>query len=167
MKKQNWDEYNKIVETIINHKEFIKRKDYKHHNDISVYDHCLAVSKLSYLIAKKFNLNERNAAIAGLLHDFYFKPWQIKTEKKPFFKLHGFIHSKEALVNACRFFPELMNEEIANSILCHMFPLNISLPKYKVGWIVNFSDKLVSLEVLKSPKTLPHLVGLNLKKSKI
>lgn len=166
MKKYDWKEYDLIVKPILENPEFIKRKTYAHHNDISVYDHCLAVSKLSYQIAKKAHLDYKSAAIAGLLHDFYFQDWQINKEKKPILKRHGFVHAREAMINSYRHFPDLMNEKIANSILRHMFPLNKIPPKYKIGWIITLADKYVSMEVFKHPGKLPELVGLKKKKGK-
>ena len=156
-------EYYKIVKEILEHPEFIKRKNFKHHSNISVYDHCLAVSKLSYKIARKMKLDYKSAAIGGLLHDFYTKPWQECTEKKKLLEQHGFTHAKDALMNAHKYFPNLMNEKIDNIILRHMFPLNKVPPKYKEGWIVTTVDKYISLEVFKNPKFLPKLVGLGKK----
>ena len=73
------DDYYLIVKDILNSDEFIKRKNYRHHGDISVYEHSLKVSRLSYEIAKKINLslkrqvfNEYDMAIGALLHDFYY-----------------------------------------------------------------------------------------------
>ena len=76
------DDYYLIAKDILNSEEFIKRKKYRHHGDISVYEHSLKVSKLSYDIARKINLsfkkqifNEYDMAIGALLHDFYYKPY--------------------------------------------------------------------------------------------
>ena len=73
------DDYYLIVKDILNSDEFIKRKKYRHHGDISVYEHSLKVSRLSYEIAKKINLalkrqvfNEYDMAIGAPLHDFYY-----------------------------------------------------------------------------------------------
>ena len=46
-------EYYKIIQEIINHPEYKKRKEYAHHGDVTVYDHSISVSKLGYKIAKK------------------------------------------------------------------------------------------------------------------
>lgn len=156
-------EYYKIVKEILEHPEFIKRKKYKHHSDISVYDHCLAVSKMSYKIARRMKLDYKSAAIGGLLHDFYTKPWQECNKKTKFLEQHGFIHAKDAMINAHKYFPNLMNEKIDDIILRHMFPLNKIPPKYKEGWIVTTVDKYISLEVFKNPKFLPKLIGLGKK----
>ncbi len=160
MKNIDWEEYEDIVKPILESSEFQKRKNFAHHDNISVYDHSLAVSKRAYLWAKKRGLDYQSAAIAGLLHDFYTRPWQENKEKKPFLKQHGFVHAKEAMDNSYYYFPEYMNEVIANSILRHMFPLNKIPPKYKIGWIVTLSDKVVSFEVFKHPKSLHKLIGL-------
>ena len=112
------EEFLHIVAPILGSREFQKRKEWIHHESCSLYEHCLAVSYLSYKICKKRNWNYQDAAIGGLLHDFYKKPWQEHIhEKKPFFKQHGFTHAHEAMENAYSFFPELMNERVAN-IIC-------------------------------------------------
>lgn len=163
----NWkSDYYKIVDEILNNDEFIKRKKFPHHDQISVYDHCLAVSKLSYMLARKMNLDYKSAAIGGLLHDFYSKPWQNSEKADKFLDAHGFTHARDALLNAHKYFPHLMNEKIDDIILRHMFPLNKIPPKYKEGWIVTTVDKYISLEVMKNPKFLPKLVGLGKRSDK-
>lgn len=144
-------EYYDIVKEILKNDEFQKRKKFKHHGNISVYDHCLEVSKISYYLAKKMNLDYKSTAIGALLHDFYFKPWQENIEKKSFFKKHGFVHAYEAKINAKKYFPNLINQKIENIIERHMFPLNKIPPKYKEAWIVTLVDKYVSMEVIKQP----------------
>lgn len=156
-------EYYEIVNPILNSNEFQRRKFYKHHGDITVYEHCLAVSKVAYILAKKFKKDYRSAAIAGLLHDFYCEDWQKKIKKEKFFQKHGFTHAKDALLNSKIYYPEFLNDVIENSILRHMFPLNKIPPKYVEGWIINFADKYVSLEVFKHPKSLPMLIGIKRK----
>ena len=47
-------EYYNIVKKVLEHEEFLKRKEYKHHGEISVYDHSLKVSKIAFKISKKF-----------------------------------------------------------------------------------------------------------------
>lgn len=140
------NEWYDIVQPILNNPEFQKRKKYMHHGTISVYDHVLNVSILAYKKAKSHNLDAKSAAIAGLLHDFYETPWMEDKEKKPIFKRHGFTHAQNALENAKKYFPNLLNPIIEDAILHHMFPLNIKPPKHRIGWIVTLSDKKVSLE---------------------
>ena len=155
-------EYYKIIYDILKNEEFQKRKHYPHHGKISVYEHSLAVSKLSYDIAKKLKLDYKSAAIGGLLHDFYPNPWPSNKQKK-FFKKHGFVHAREAMENSYQYFPELMNDKISNIILRHMFPLNLCPPKYLEGWIITLVDKYVSLETLKNPSFFKDLFGIRKK----
>lgn len=145
-RKFDYSEWNKIVEPVLSHREFVRRRTFRHHGDVTVYEHCLKVSKLSYRIAKRLHLNYRDAAIAGLLHDFYTTPWQDIKIKQPLFKRHGFTHAADALSNSRKYFKRYLNSNIENAILRHMFPLNIIPPKCSIGYIVTMSDKMVSLD---------------------
>ena len=160
------EEFLKLINIIINNPEYQKRKEYMHHENLSVYDHSLQVAYKSYLFAKKHNLDYESVAIGATLHDFYYKPWQENKEKKKFREMHGFVHAKEALENSKKIFPELLNPKIEDIIVKHMFPLNIALPKYKETWIVTCIDKICSLEVLKHPKEYPKYLGLSRKRKK-
>lgn len=137
-------EFKKIIRKVLYSKEFKKRKEYTHHGNISVYDHSIRVAYLSYKIAKKLKLDYKNAAIGGILHDMYYEPWQDKPSIKPFYKKHGFTHAKDALNNSKELFPELINDKTIDIISKHMFPLNITPPKYLESWIVTISDKIIS-----------------------
>ncbi len=157
-------EWFNIVKDILRNKEFLKRRYYKHHGDESVYRHSMLVSYNSFLVAKKLNLNYKEAAIAGLLHDFYYKPWQGLEVSPPFFKMHGFVHASEALDNSILHFEEILDPIICNAIKCHMFPINKDIPKHKISWIVNIVDKYVSLTILKDLKNLPSYIGIRKRK---
>lgn len=156
-------DYYNTVKAILEHPEFLKRKEYKHHGNISVYNHCLAVSYSAYRVCRFFGLDKESAAIGGLLHDFYYKPWQENHEKKKFLKKHGFVHAREALENSKIYFPTLINDKVANIIKRHMFPLNIVPPRYRESWVITMVDKYVSLEVFKEPKKLLMYVGIKRK----
>lgn len=147
-------EYYKIVKPILENEEFLKRKEFPHHYNESVYDHVLRVSYDCYKIGKKWKLDYKSLAIAGLLHDFYETPWQSDFERKPFFQKHGFTHAENARVNALKYFPELMNEKIESMIKTHMFPLNKKLPKYKESWLLTLVDKADSIDFLFHPLML-------------
>ena len=58
----------------------------------------MKIMKIFWLCGKKYDA--KSVAIGGLLHDFYYKPWQNNNEKKKFLKKHGFVHAKEALDNS-------------------------------------------------------------------
>lgn len=162
-------EYYQIVKPILEDKNFQKRKLFMHHENRTVYDHCLAVSIIAYCWAKKLNLDYRAAAIGGLLHDFYSNPWLnqnnklVNKPKTPFFQKHGFTHAKEAAQNAKIYYPNLINAKIDNIIRRHMFPLNIHPPKYKESWLITIVDKYVSMEIFKMPTHLLKYVGISSK----
>lgn len=160
MKEVYFQEFLDIVSPIINNEEFLKRKNYAHHENESVYDHSMKVAFSSYLCAKKLNLDYKSVAIGGLLHDFYYEDWQKKHVHKKFFQMHGFVHARQALENSKKVFPELMNKKIENIILRHMFPLNITPPKYKESWIVSIMDKKCSMYILKYPKSYLKYIGV-------
>ena len=160
MKEVYFQEFLDIVSPIINNEEFLKRKNYAHHENESVYDHSMKVAFSSYLCAKKLKLDYKSVAIGGLLHDFYYEDWQNKHVHKKFFQMHGFVHARQALENSKKVFPELMNKKIENIILRHMFPLNIVPPKYKESWIVSIMDKKCSMYILKYPKSYLKYIGV-------
>lgn len=161
MFKIDYMEYYDIVRPILFSEEFQRRKNFPHHGEITVYDHCLNVSKKAYVISKILMVDYYSASIGGLLHDFYTKPWQDVKEKVPFFKKHGFRHAGEAFINANYFYPAFMNIKIEDIIKRHMFPLNIIPPKYIESWIVTISDKIVSMEVFKKPKDFYKYIGIS------
>lgn len=155
------EDFLQIINPIINHPEFQKRKLYMHHENQSVYEHSLNVAYIVYKKTKnKKKIDTKSIVIAAILHDFYFHPWQECREKRSFFKKHGFVHAKEALENSRKFFPDLMNPVIENCILRHMFPLNITPPRYREGWILTFADKKDSLSILKHPSCYLKYLGL-------
>ena len=160
MKEVYFQEFLDIVSPIINNEEFLQRKNYAHHENESVYDHSMKVAFSSYLCAKKLKLDYKSVAIGGLLHDFYYEDWQNKHVHKKFFQMHGFVHARQALENSKKVFPELMNKKIENIILRHMFPLNITPPKYKESWIVSIMDKKCSMYILKYPKSYLKYIGV-------
>lgn len=154
-------DYYEIVKDILESSEFQKRKEYPHHGSISVYDHSLKVSKIAYKLSKKFkSIDSNSVAIGALLHDMYDKPWGKSSEKKPFFKKHGFTHANEALENTKKLYPNYLNEKVEDIIKKHMFPLNIAPPKYKESWLVSLIDKCVSMEVLTKPEFFLLLLGI-------
>ena len=156
-------EFLDIINPIITNEEFLKRKKYHHHENESVYDHSMAVAYFAYKFAKKHHFDYKSAAIGGLLHDFYYKDWQLNRVHKSFFKMHGFVHAREALENSRKTFPYLMNKKVENIILRHMFPLNITLPKYKESWIVSLMDKKCSFKILGHPKCYLKYLGIRRK----
>ena len=112
---QYYKDWYRIVRKILKNKEFQKRRLFTHHENESLWTHSIKVSFNSYKYALKHKINERNCAIAGLLHDFYTRAWQdsieleqledkyrdrfINNKKEKLLEMHGFTHPYEALEN--------------------------------------------------------------------
>lgn len=140
MKKELNKEFYNIVKDILNHKEFIKLKKINHHS-VNRYDHSLDVSYRTFLLAKKYNLNVREATRGALLHDFFFED-QVKNDNKEKKKLLK-EHPLYAVNNSKKYFKiSKLEEEI---IKTHMFPVNRYMPKHKESILVNIIDDYVSI----------------------
>ena len=134
------EEYLNIVKDIINNKEFLKLKNYKHHG-ISRYSHVLRVSRWTYNYCKKHKLDYISATRAALLHDFFFVNNQkvsLLTRIKVLFT-----HPKLALENSKKYFK--LNNKEEKIILSHMFPVGIRMPTSREAWIVNIIDDIASI----------------------
>lgn len=150
-----FDDWFDIVKDVIFNEEFVKRLYFPHHGKYNVYTHCIKVSYDSYIFSLNKKVDSRKCALAGLLHDFYPYLWRYSDYfnilgskyyeklhvKKPLLKKHAFMHGKEASLNYVKFFPNLDDEVITDSIKSHMFPLTLP-PRYKVGWIITLFDKV-------------------------
>lgn len=133
------NEYLKIVNNILENKEFSKMKQIEHHG-ITRLDHSLKVSYYSYKIAKAMHLDYVETARGGLLHDFFFSPEERNAKDR---LLSTFTHPAKALQTANANFNLSKKEQ--DMIRSHMFPINISVPKYLESWIVSSVDKVVAL----------------------
>ena len=131
-------QYMSIVNNIVDNDEFVKMRQIEHHG-ISRYDHSLKVSYYSYKIAKALHLDYEQTAIGGLLHDFFLSP-EDRTQKDRLVSV--FTHPKQAVEMAKSQF-DLTTKEI-DMIRSHMFPINLSVPKYAESWIVSMVDKCVA-----------------------
>lgn len=126
-----------IVNDILENAEFNKIKLIEHHGTTR-YNHSVKVSYYSYKLAKFFKLNYREVARAGLLHDFFLSDEE-RTNMERF--KSTFTHPKKAVQNACTYFQ--LNEKEKDIIRTHMFPINLSVPKYAESWVVSFVDKVI------------------------
>ena len=140
-------EFKKICKDIIEHPEYQKLKDIKHH-DKDIYTHNLKVAWISYLTAKKLHLHVPEMVRGALLHDFFFYDWRVKGAKDEFFP-HGFTHPFVSRRNAEKIFGHLTPRE-RDIIMKHMWPLTVIPPRYPESFLVSFIDKLIaSKEVAK------------------
>jgi uncharacterized membrane protein len=135
-------EYYEAIDDIYEHDEFLKLKEFFHHNS-SIYVHVHDVAYLSYRICKYLNLDYRSAARGALLHDFFLYNWRNHDlPDLPRDKFHGIEHPAIALANAQKHFS--LNEIEEDIIKKHMWPLTLVPPKYKESLIVSFADKYLS-----------------------
>lgn len=139
---QNLD--NEYLETI---KDYLSNgyvqtlKNIPHHNSNRL-EHSLNVSYKSYKVCKKMHLDYKSAAIAGLLHDFYFNTILECDKVKDKVKLFMNEHPEDALKNAEELFE--LNELEKDIILSHMWPTSKHIPKHKESFVVSFVDKFYS-----------------------
>lgn len=119
----------------------LETKQFMQHGDTNVYDHCIAVARVSCLLADKMGLSvDRESLIRGaLLHDYFFYDWHVPDPKH---RLHGFTHPKRALQNAMDDFALTPVEQ--NMIIRHMFPLTPIPPRCLEGWVLCIADKVCS-----------------------
>ena len=134
-------EFKEIINDLLENSTVQEMCIYRQHYNTSCLEHCIHVAYFNYLICKKFGMDYHSAARAGLLHDLFLYDWR---EKQPNVKqLHAFAHPRIALNNSEKYFE--LNDKEKDIILKHMWPLTISLPKYKESYVITFVDKYCTL----------------------
>ena len=133
---------------ILESKNMQKEKVFMQHGNISVFDHSVAVTIKCLKIAHALGIPvDQKALIRGaLLHDYFLYDWH---ESDKSHRLHGFTHAKKALMNAEKEYE--LNEIEKNMIYCHMFPLNIRIPKFRESIILCIADKIVATKETLEP----------------
>lgn len=138
MTKSQRNEFDLIVEDIINNHNF-KELDNETHHGISRYGHSYRVAEGVYKITKKLHFNYQEATRAALLHDFYFN-YQLEENGD----VKNLVeHPKMALLNASKYYE--LSDLQKNMISSHMFPLSKELPKYKESICMTIVDKVVAI----------------------
>ena len=135
-------EYKKIVKDIFRNAEFKKLFNIEHHG-ISRMEHSIKISYYSYKIAKKLKMDYVSVARGALLHDFFLDGDERDCRRKFF---DTFTHPRKALNTTIDNFD--VNEIEKNIIVSHMFPIYLSIPKYKESVLVNMVDKVVGAKEL-------------------
>ena len=169
-KKKNAKKINKVHQDLLNHygsdilnsKNFIGTSKNTQHGSMSVLQHSINVAKYSLLINEKLGIHCKTKDLirGALLHDYFLYDWHDKNHVQ-LYRLHGFHHPATALKRAKEDYN--INEIEQNIILRHMFPLNITLPKYKESWIVSLMDKKCSFKILGHPKCYLKYLGIRSK----
>lgn len=142
----DFKEFYEYGKDIILHETFQTQKKFIQHGSISIYDHAISVAYKAFTLCKKRRCDIKAVVRAALLHDFFLYDWHLEGRrvKKRGFNKHGFTHARKALKNAEDLFD--LTEREKDAILKHMFPLNLSPPKYKESWIVHLADDMISLK---------------------
>ncbi len=141
---QTSDEINEILSGLKANSKVQEMKHYTQHGNVSTYEHCDSVAKLSYTIDKRLSLHSdlHVLLVGAMLHDFYLYDWH--NHDGGSHHLHGFSHAKEACENAREYFQ--IDDRTSRVIACHMWPLTLgNCPKSREEWIVWFADKCISL----------------------
>ena len=137
-------EFFTIIQDLTSNETVQKMKNFRQHYDTSTYDHCLSVAYISYKICKKLKLDYKSAARGSMLHDLFLYDWRNSKKILNLERPHAFIHPKIALDNASKLFNLTKKEQ--DIILKHMWPVNLTFPKYLESFIVTFVDKYSALQ---------------------
>lgn len=115
---------------------------FKHHHDITTYDHCMHVVTVGLKLARKWKCTDeqlRNLIIGGILHDYFLYDYHI-TGRKVQGGTHAWAHPFIASQCASKTFE--LNSVQRNIIETHMFPVTLRhIPKSKEAWIICLVDK--------------------------
>lgn len=109
------------------------------HGSVTCFDHSLAVAYLSLWIVLRLGLrlDLRSLVRGALLHDYFLYDWHEKDESH---RWHGFHHARRALDNASRDFElNCIEQDIIEK---HMFPLNLTPPRFAESVVVTCADKI-------------------------
>ena len=120
-----------------------KSRAFVQHGTQSIYDHSLHVTSMCIRLSRKFHIriDERALVRGALLHDYFLYDWHEDGHK-----WHGFHHAATSLKNARRDFE--IGQIEADMIWCHMFPLNLRVPRCRESWILCVADKISSVAEL-------------------
>lgn len=116
-----------------------KERGFLQHGNVSVYEHSLGVALACVKLARllRIKVDERSLVRGALLHDYFLYDWH---EHDRSHRFHGFIHAARAAKNAERDFG--LNKVEKNMIRSHMFPMNLTVPRYRESVILCIADKL-------------------------
>ncbi len=136
------DEFYNYIKDLIENEMVLRMQNFNHHFNTSCFQHSLNVAYYNYLICKRLGLNAKASARAGLLHDFYLYDKKGIVAPKPC-KFHWVKHPKIALQNAIDNFN--ISKLEGDMIKKHMWPLTLSLPRYRESFVITLVDKYCCL----------------------
>ena len=111
------------------------------HGNVSVMEHSISVACVCVRLAKMTHLKHDYSSLVrgSLLHDYFNYDWHIDGGR-----MHGYRHASKALENAADDFT--INPIEANMIARHMFPLNITPPRYRESVLLCIADKVCAVK---------------------
>ncbi len=148
------EEFWNIIYPIFKHSEFQKRMNafkYPHHGFISLGNHILDNTIVTYLISKRKidngeKINLKRAVKISLFHDLYEEHYSLN-KKQLFSNSHAFVHPIEAIINAVIWYPEYFKnindaKYIIDGVIHHMWPIPVkSIKNFKDLELLNI-DKV-------------------------
>ncbi|WP_407891341.1 HD domain-containing protein [Lacticaseibacillus sp. N501-2] len=155
-------EYRALVDDLLAQPAVQKLANYTQHHYSDRLTHCISVSYQSYLLGKKWHLNVRALARAGLLHDLFYYDWRVT---KFDLGTHAYIHPRIALRNAEKLTDlSPMEKDI---IVKHMWGATLALPKYKESFVVSLVDDYAAMDEVVVPwlHKMRHPFSTSLKKA--
>ena len=143
LSEENYDLLDEVIHQLCEQGRLLEEQNAMQHGSTSVYEHSVNVAYKSLLLVENYRLpvDKQSLVRGALLHDYFLYDWH---EKDGGHRLHGFFHAERALHNARRDFN--LNFIERDIIRKHMFPLNITPPKFRESWIVTWADKLCAAE---------------------
>lgn len=135
-----WEDFFSFAHEVIDAGRLRLEAQYVQHGTTSTLLHSLAVAACADAHARALGYNAHLAEVrrAALLHDYYLYDWHAGG---PECAGHALRHAGRAAANALRDYPDLTAREY-DAIRCHMFPINPTPPRYGVGWLVTWADKV-------------------------
>lgn len=130
-------EFINIISDIIENTKVQEMKNYRQHYETSCFDHCLVASYFCYRICKNYSLDYVSCSRAAMVHDLFLYDWRKRQNGRK--GLHAFTHPKTAYENANMLFN--LNPIEKDIILKHMWPITITLPRFKESFVLTFVDK--------------------------
>ncbi len=133
---EEYTQFYDCIKDILELDEIMALSTYDQHVGTSRLDHSLYVAYYAYKWAKSINADFKSSARGGLLHDLFHYNWW---EDNHLEGKHAWTHPKIALRNAKEVV--LLNKIECDCIVKHMWPLSLSMPRYKESYLVTFADK--------------------------
>lgn len=136
----------RTVQPLLDSPQVQSMDQWRHHFDVTCYEHSLFVSYVAFRMARALGMDCRSAARVGLLHDLYlYSPYDPTSHPGN----QCFYHPVAALRNAKELVPDLTRQE-QNAILTHMWPLARHMPRCRLAILINVADKFcATLEITK------------------